>query len=97
VDLRLIDPSKSIESQGPFELVFHKLTDELANEGTNASMRHIVQSFEVYFAAHPEVIDIDPIAVQRKALDRLEIANVLSKVEANLPKGIELRKRLTKK
>ncbi|KAL1138602.1 hypothetical protein AAG570_008665 [Ranatra chinensis] len=70
-DLVKLDLARSLEDQGPFNVIIHKLTDIIAqaqqcDKKASAMLEHI----ENYISMHPEIIIIDPFENVRKLLDR---------------------------
>lgn len=70
-DLVKLDLSRSLEDQGPFCIIVHKLTDIIVQAGQgNEKAQAMLERVESYLAAHPEVAVIDPLDNVRKLLDR---------------------------
>ncbi|XP_059160505.1 inositol-tetrakisphosphate 1-kinase-like [Physella acuta] len=71
IDLIQIDLNQSLETQGPFDLLVHKVTDLLATaiDGHQPSQR-AVRNLEVYIQNHPETVVLDPLDSIRRLLDR---------------------------
>jgi len=90
INLHYLDMEQSLESQGPFRLILHKLNDEIPQESTNEKSKLIVNVIEKYLQDHPEVINIDPIEGQRHALDRVIMGKLLYKVEQELSKDLNV-------
>jgi inositol-1,3,4-trisphosphate 5/6-kinase/inositol-tetrakisphosphate 1-kinase len=84
INLILIDPLEDIASQGPFDLIFHKETDELVKNDEKSKL--IIFNLEKYFKENPKVINIDPIEKEKNLMDRYLIIKLLSEVvEKQLP------------
>lgn len=73
VELLKIDIEKSLEDQGPFDMILHKFTDILvkSQQGYITEQR-IMRSIEDYIDRHPDCIIVDPLDGIRKLLDRNE-------------------------
>jgi inositol-1,3,4-trisphosphate 5/6-kinase/inositol-tetrakisphosphate 1-kinase len=72
-DFRLfkLDLNKSLESQGPFCVLLHKLTDIIASaDQGDPKCASLIKKVEEYIAAHPSVIVLDPIPNVRQLLNR---------------------------
>lgn len=71
VDLVQINLLSDLETQGPFDAIFHKLSDflVLTDQGdVEASL--LINNFEKYLAAHPEIVVFDPFPCVRRLCDR---------------------------
>ncbi|XP_073980325.1 inositol-tetrakisphosphate 1-kinase-like isoform X2 [Rhodnius prolixus] len=70
-ELVKLDLTRSLEDQGPFNVIIHKLTDIIAQalKGDVKSMK-MLGYVEDYIKSHPEVVIIDPLENVRKLLDR---------------------------
>ncbi|KAI4463704.1 inositol-tetrakisphosphate 1-kinase [Holotrichia oblita] len=73
-----LDLNKSLESQGPFNVFLHKLTDIIAleNQGDPKSS-HIIKAVECYISEHPSIIVIDPIPNVRRLLARYQCYSII--------------------
>ncbi|XP_035824466.1 inositol-tetrakisphosphate 1-kinase [Aplysia californica] len=71
VELVQIDLNVSMEDQGPFDLLVHKVAEILAkaNNG-NESAQLAIQNLETYIERHPECVVLDPLDSIRTVLDR---------------------------
>ncbi|KAK6642229.1 hypothetical protein RUM44_013952 [Polyplax serrata] len=70
-DLIKVDLTKSLDNQGPFSVIVHKLTDIIVQankQDQQASV--IIEELERYMCQHPEVAIIDPLYNVRQLLDR---------------------------
>lgn len=78
VELLKIDLDKSLEDQGPFDMILHKFTDILvkSQQGYITEQR-TMRNIEDYIANHPECIVVDPLDGIRKLLDRHEQYNLV--------------------
>lgn len=61
----------SLEAQGPFFAIIHKLTEVImkASQGDSEAAAAL-QNVESYIKSHPEVIVVDPLDAVRRLLDR---------------------------
>ncbi|KAK2190640.1 hypothetical protein NP493_72g02015 [Ridgeia piscesae] len=66
-----LDLDRSLADQGPFDLILHKLTDQIAkaNQGNNIAKSR-VERFCQFTQAHREIPVIDPLENLYKLLDR---------------------------
>jgi len=83
IDITLIDIDNSLDSQGKFDLLLLKLTEELVTFDTEKS-QHRVKLIESYLERNPHVKIIDPIENQKGALNRAVISSMLKKVDSDL-------------
>ncbi|KAK9511801.1 hypothetical protein O3M35_000393 [Rhynocoris fuscipes] len=95
-ELVKLDLNRSLEDQGPFNVIIHKLTDIIAQalKGDIKSIR-MLSYVEDYIKSHPEVVIIDPIENVRKLLDRYLSYRVvhdsdLDKIDVFTPPFVEL-------
>lgn len=72
-ELVKIDLDRSIEEQGPFSLIVHKISDILvkADQG-DAVAKKTISAFESYVRKHPQTVVLDPLDNNRALLDRYE-------------------------
>lgn len=71
IELVEIDLEISLEAQGPFDLIIHKVTDILAraNDGHIPS-KNAIANLEDYLKEHPDCIVMDPLDSIRRLLNR---------------------------
>ncbi|XP_044006485.1 inositol-tetrakisphosphate 1-kinase-like isoform X2 [Aphidius gifuensis] len=69
--LKSVDLNKSLESQGPFNIFIHKLTDILAYAELE-DQNTIISRVKNYIRKHPEMIVIDPLENVKLLSDRHE-------------------------
>lgn len=82
--LKMIDLNLSLESQGPFHVFLHKLTDILAHaENGDQNAKEIISRVREYFYHHPETIVIDPLDNIKNLCNRYKSYEILQN-------GIEL-------
>lgn len=79
-----IDLTKSIEDQGPFNLIVHKMTYIMS--GHDMSVDPGLQRLYDFSKAHPDVVFIDDLDAVAITLDREEMNEAISKVV--WPEGI---------
>lgn len=60
-----------LEQQGPFDVILHKLTDQLVHspDGSRLTVKHM-EAFQRYMAAHPSMKVLDPIENVMRLSDR---------------------------
>ncbi|GFO35239.1 inositol-tetrakisphosphate 1-kinase [Plakobranchus ocellatus] len=71
IELVEIDLKQSMEAQGPFDLIIHKVTDILAraNDG-HVSSQNAIANLEGYLKTHPACVVMDPLDSIRRLLNR---------------------------
>nr|CAH7760886.1 unnamed protein product [Callosobruchus chinensis] len=70
--------NESIESQGPFCVLVHKLTDIIASANLgDIRCCNIIQEVENYISQNPSLIVIDPLPNVRKLLDRYNCYSII--------------------
>lgn len=76
LEFKHIDLSKSIEEQGNFDLIIHKLTYSMTNANDPE-----VENFKNYCAHHPSVKIIDPLDPVSITLDREKMADACNSIK----------------
>jgi inositol-1,3,4-trisphosphate 5/6-kinase/inositol-tetrakisphosphate 1-kinase len=73
LDIIKLDLDESFEEQGPFDLIFHKLTDQISRSelGCSDAFKQI-ERFKMYLAKNPKVVVVDPIENVMKLFDRMQ-------------------------
>lgn len=71
IEVVKIDLERSLDEQGPFDVVLHKLSDYLAKAVLgDRQAQHLCSDIESYFLRHPNTIVLDPLSNVRLLLDR---------------------------
>jgi len=71
IDLVKIDLDQALESQGPFDIIIHKLTDQIARSQTGCTDAQLqIDRFQDYVASNSDVIVVDPLDRVMKLFDR---------------------------
>ncbi|CAI9553076.1 unnamed protein product, partial [Staurois parvus] len=77
-----VDLTKCLNSQGPFDLIIHKLSDLLVEAGQDLTSHHLVQRLQVYLDTHPFTILLDPLPALHTLLDRFQSYHLLRSLES---------------
>lgn len=90
IDLIVVDLDRSLEEQGPFDLIIQKLTEYMAAaiKGSKDAMKTL-KGVEMYINDHPEVIVIDPMESVRKLFDRTTSYQIMKECEI-LEEGVRV-------
>ncbi|XP_018432401.1 PREDICTED: inositol-tetrakisphosphate 1-kinase-like [Nanorana parkeri] len=80
-DVTEVDLTKCLNSQGPFDLIIHKLSDLLVEAGQDLTSHHLVQRLQVYLDKHPFTILLDPLSALHTLLDRFQSYHLLRSLE----------------
>ncbi|XP_056396157.1 inositol-tetrakisphosphate 1-kinase-like isoform X2 [Hyla sarda] len=80
-DVTEVDLTKCLNSQGPFDLIIHKLSDLLVEAGQDLASHHLVQRLQVYLDTHPFTILLDPLPAVHTLLDRFQSYHLLRNLE----------------
>ncbi|XP_073497783.1 inositol-tetrakisphosphate 1-kinase-like [Phyllobates terribilis] len=80
-DVTEVDLTKCLLSQGPFDLIIHKLSDLLVEAGQDLASHHLVQRLQVYLETHPFTILLDPLPALHTLLDRFQSYHLLRSLE----------------
>ncbi|XP_011309241.1 inositol-tetrakisphosphate 1-kinase [Fopius arisanus] len=95
--LKLVNLNFSLDSQGPFDVFLHKLTDTLAHaEAGDSQARAVVNRVESYIRRNPKMIVVDPLESVKKVRDRQNSYEILREMQCNdvfVPNSIELKSR----
>ena len=86
VEIKYIDLDKSIEEQGPFDLILHKITYSMKESDLNSLNQ--IKNLENYIKNHPEIIFLDDLNSVSLTLDREKLNLALSSIE--WPKDIKI-------
>jgi len=84
ISVTAITLDETLEKQGPFDIIVHKLTDEIADKH-NQPLQQKIKYLEEYIARHPEVVEVDPLARQKPLVDRGIMSLLLNKLNTDLP------------
>jgi len=84
MDFVSVDLNQPLEAQGPFHMLVHKITDELADQ-LNPLSQSKIQALEEYVHRHPDVIEVDQLSRQRPLVDRGEMSRLIQTINAELP------------
>ncbi|ESN91186.1 hypothetical protein HELRODRAFT_194518 [Helobdella robusta] len=97
-----LDLEKDLDSQGPFDLILHKLTDHFVKTVEDGCV-NVLQMFQDYCSSHKDdVLIIDPISSVFKLFDRnaqYKLAEECQKIEIDgtypffIPSFVELKSR----
>ncbi|KOC60339.1 Inositol-tetrakisphosphate 1-kinase [Habropoda laboriosa] len=76
--LKMIDINSDLESQGPFHVFIHKLTDKFAHaENGDQNAKAIISRINEYFCQHPEIIVIDSLDNIKILINRYKSYEIL--------------------
>lgn len=80
-----IDLSKSLDEQGPFDLIVHKSIDLFvqSNYFHNEIVKLQLQNFKNYITSHPEIPISNPLSFDELVTSRRKIFNALFKLQFN--------------
>ncbi|XP_043930505.1 inositol-tetrakisphosphate 1-kinase isoform X2 [Protopterus annectens] len=80
-----LDLTKSLEDQGPLDVIIHKLTDVILEADQNdVQSLQLVNQFEDYINSHPETIVLDPFPAIRTLLDRCKSYKLIHRIEDHM-------------
>lgn len=71
MEILKLDLDQSLDDQGPFDVILHKLTDQIARseEGCQVAQKQI-ERFQEYVARNPRTVVVDPIENVMRLFDR---------------------------
>ncbi|KAM6954031.1 inositol-tetrakisphosphate 1-kinase [Aplochiton taeniatus] len=81
IELVALDLSHPLEEQGPLDVIIHKLNDLLLEaDQNNTQALRLMQTFQEYIEAHPEMIVLDPLPAIRTLLDRFKSYQLIQRM-----------------
>jgi len=86
INLNILTDGKSLENQGPFDIVIHKLSEDIyeVNESPHSSEHssasHRISSIEEFSLMHPEVPIVDPPIAISRVVSRIKTCELLTKL-----------------
>lgn len=86
IELVRIDLSQSLEEQGPFDIIVHKVTDVLGRaEGGHTKDQLYAKNFADFTRNHPECILVDPLENVIKLMSRYEQYRRVQQMDLSSP------------
>ncbi|MCI4385588.1 hypothetical protein PGIGA_G00052360 [Pangasianodon gigas] len=79
-----IDLSRPMESQGPFDIIIHKLSDVIVEAEHDSQSQQLLDNFQTYVSTHPHTVLLDPLPAMRQLLDRFASYRIISKLQNTL-------------
>ncbi|XP_053363729.1 inositol-tetrakisphosphate 1-kinase-like [Clarias gariepinus] len=79
-----IDLSQPMESQGPFDIIVHKLSDVIVEAEHDSRSQQLLDNFQTYVSTHPHTVLLDPLPAMRQLLDRFASYRIISKLQNTL-------------
>eukprot|EP01087_Luapelamoeba_hula_P023976 TRINITY_DN896_c0_g1_i1.p1 TRINITY_DN896_c0_g1~~TRINITY_DN896_c0_g1_i1.p1 ORF type:complete len:371 (-),score=80.70 TRINITY_DN896_c0_g1_i1:53-1108(-) len=74
-----IDLQRSLDDQGPFQTILHKVTDELVTADEPSLAR--LHKLETYLGAHPSIVNVVAFENQRLLTNRCKVYETLREVD----------------
>ncbi|KAM6959241.1 inositol-tetrakisphosphate 1-kinase-like [Aplochiton taeniatus] len=79
-----IDLGQPLETQGPFHLIVHKLSDVIVEAEHESQSQLLLANFQSYVSAHPSMILLDPLPAMTQLLDRFASYKIMSRLHNSL-------------
>ncbi|XP_056157782.1 inositol-tetrakisphosphate 1-kinase-like, partial [Lampris incognitus] len=79
-----IDLSQPLVSQGPFDVIVHKLSDVIVDAEHDSQSQQLLTNFQSYMSAHPSTVVLDPLPAMTRLLDRFASYRIMSKLHNSL-------------
>ncbi|CAB1348753.1 unnamed protein product [Coregonus sp. 'balchen'] len=76
--------SQPLESQGPFEVIVHKLSDVIVEAEYDSQSQQLLDNFQGYVSAHPHTVLLDPIPAMSQLLDRFASYRIMNQHQNSL-------------
>ncbi|KAJ8009249.1 hypothetical protein DPEC_G00086930 [Dallia pectoralis] len=82
IEMVQLDLNRSLEEQGPLDVIIHKLADLITEAYQNDKQSRLwVQSLQDYIEAHPETVVLDPLSAIKTLLDRCKSYQLIRRLE----------------
>ncbi|XP_063060528.1 inositol-tetrakisphosphate 1-kinase-like [Engraulis encrasicolus] len=81
IDVVEIDLSQPMDSQGPFNVIVHKLSDVIVEAEYDSQSQQLLSNFQNYISAHPQTVLLDPLPAMSKLLDRFASYHIMSQLQ----------------
>ncbi|KAG9327955.1 hypothetical protein JZ751_017198, partial [Albula glossodonta] len=79
-----IDLSQPMESQGPFDVIVHKLSDVIVEAEHDSQSRTLLSNFQEYVSTHSHMVLLDPLPAMTQLLDRFASYRIMNKLQKSL-------------
>eukprot|EP00063_Salmo_salar_P043077 XP_014017912.1 PREDICTED: inositol-tetrakisphosphate 1-kinase-like isoform X2 [Salmo salar] len=84
VEVVEIDLSQPLESQGPFAVIVHKLSDVIVKAEYDSQSQQLLDNFQGYVSTHPHTVLLDPLPAMSQLLDRFASYRIMSQLQNSL-------------
>uniref|UniRef100_A0A4W5R5J4 Inositol-tetrakisphosphate 1-kinase n=1 Tax=Hucho hucho TaxID=62062 RepID=A0A4W5R5J4_9TELE len=84
VEVVEIDLSQPLESQGPFAVIVHKLSDVIVKAEYDSQSQQLLDNFQGYVSTHPHTVLLDPLPAMSQLLDRFASYRIMSQLHNSL-------------
>ncbi|XP_010880764.1 inositol-tetrakisphosphate 1-kinase isoform X2 [Esox lucius] len=82
IEMVQLDLNRSLEEQGPLDVIIHKLADLITEVYQNDTQALLwVQSLQDYIEAHPEMVVLDPLPAIKTLSDRCKSYQLIRRLE----------------
>ncbi|XP_059841138.1 inositol-tetrakisphosphate 1-kinase-like isoform X3 [Hypanus sabinus] len=83
IEVIQMDLTRSIEDQGPFDVIIHKLS-ELMVEAEQADLhsQQLLRRFQDYVDSHPQTILLDPLPAMQRLADRFQSYKLIQELQS---------------
>ncbi|KAJ8403773.1 hypothetical protein AAFF_G00346410 [Aldrovandia affinis] len=79
-----IDLSRPMASQGPFDVIIHKLSDVIVEAEHDSQSQSLLSNFQEYVSMHPLTVLLDPLPAMTQLLDRFASYHIMNKLQNSL-------------
>nr|XP_029529978.1 inositol-tetrakisphosphate 1-kinase-like [Oncorhynchus nerka] len=84
VEVVEIDLCQPLESQGPFAVIVHKLSDVIVKAEYDSQSQQLLDNFQGYVSTHPHTVLLDPLPAMSQLLDRFVSYRIMSQLQNSL-------------
>ncbi|XP_075999975.1 inositol-tetrakisphosphate 1-kinase-like isoform X2 [Genypterus blacodes] len=81
VEINLTQP---LASQGPFDVIIHKLSDVIVEAEHDSQSQQLLDNFQSYVSTHPNTVLLDPLSAMKQLLDRFASYRIMKKLHNSL-------------
>ncbi|XP_055519572.1 inositol-tetrakisphosphate 1-kinase-like [Leucoraja erinacea] len=83
IEVVQIDLTKSIEDQGPFDMIIHKLSGLMVEaDRDDLRSQQLLQKFQDYVDSHPRTILLDPLPAMHRLSDRFQSYKLIQQLQS---------------
>ncbi|XP_072919968.1 inositol-tetrakisphosphate 1-kinase-like isoform X1 [Hemitrygon akajei] len=83
IEVIQMDLTRSIEDQGPFDVIIHKLSELMVEaEQADSHSQQLLRRFQDYVDSHPRTILLDPLPAMQRLADRFQSYKLIQELQS---------------